>query len=228
MIAIIVICLLAVMGTALAGYLWRRPPVGNPDSELTPPRSAGLFSSQATSVSPVETAAIERSEIRARLLDRARKDDPLVLSDASSIKDSTLYNEVLNTLTDSASDNREKLHDLASYISGNSELRANKRLAENVIKTWEAAADRRSTVEMMHIAALSDDAATYQGAVELVISFWQKGKLIDFKTEDLLELFESQFWILAPEARKGGAGFALKQRLAGVRRELATTTPAGR
>jgi len=75
-------------------------------------------------------------------------------------------------------------------------------------------------------AALSDDAMVYQQAVELVIAHWQKGKLGEFGPEELIELFDSQFWILAPEARHGGAGFALKRRLAAVRRELATTTPA--
>jgi hypothetical protein len=79
---------------------------------------------------------------------------------------------------------------------------------------------------MMHIAALSDDAVVYQRAVELAIAYWLKGNLIEFSPEELIELFDSQFWILAPEARRGGAGFALKRKLAGVRRELATTTPA--
>jgi hypothetical protein len=79
---------------------------------------------------------------------------------------------------------------------------------------------------MIHVAALSDDSEVYQQAIELVTSFWQQGKLREFRAEELVELFNSQYWILAPEARRGGAGFALKRKLAGVRRELATAKSA--
>jgi hypothetical protein len=160
------------------------------------------------------------------LIDRARAGDLTTLSETHSLEDAGLYDSVLDALIDSASDNQETFSALVSHISKSNELRANKRLAERLITTWEAAADRRSTIEMLHIAALSGDAATYQQAVELVTSFWKNGKLIEFSPDELLELFDSQFWILAPEARRGGAGFALKRKLAGVRRELATMTPA--
>ena len=224
MIAIIVILLLAVIGTVLTFYL-RRPSVGKPDTELAPPGMAGLFATRDASGRATETAELEASSIRANLLDRARAGDVQALIETRSLADATLYNDVLDALIEPAGDSREKLGTLVSFISANPELRANKRLAELVMNTWEARPDRRSTVEMMHIAALSDDPATYQGAVELVVSLWQKGKLIEFRSEDLIELFESQFWMLAPEARRGGAAFALKQKLADVRRELAMTTP---
>jgi len=224
MIAIIVICLLAAISTVLTFYLWQRPAVGKPDTELPPPRIAGLFSNHDASTAVGGTDADEVLSIRAHLLDRARAGEVTVLIETRSLADADLYSEVLDALMD-RSESREKLRTLVSFISANAELRANKRLAEHVMNTWQAAPDRRSTVEMMHIAALSDDPATYQRAVELVVSFWQNGKLAEFRSEDLIELFESQFWMLAPEARRGGAAFALKQKLADVRRELAMTTP---
>ena len=77
---------------------------------------------------------------------------------------------------------------------------------------------------MLHIAALSDDAATYQLAVDALLSAWQRGSLPRLGATDLKQLVESQFWILSPEARSGGHGFQLKRRLAGIRRELAAVT----
>ena len=227
MIAVIVICFLALTAAALTLFLWQRPSPGtNTDREIAPPRFAGLFSSGESSASAANANATEILRLRANLFDRARAGDVATLSEAHSTEDSALYREVLDALIDSASDNHERFRGLVSHISKSDELRANKQLAEHSMKAWETAPDRRSTIEMMHIAALSDDAAVYQHAVELVIAHWQKGELIEFSGPELIELFDSQFWILAPEARGGGAGFALKRKLAGIRRELATTMPA--
>jgi hypothetical protein len=231
MVAIIVICFLALTLAALTSHLWRRPPSGaNPDRELAPPRFAGLFASADSSATQDEAKElIDASRLRADLIDRAHAGDLTALSETHSVGDAGLYGKVLDALIDSASDNPERFRALVAHISKSNELRGNKRLAEHLIAAWEtaeAAPDRRSTIEMLHIAALSDDAAAYQHAVALVISGWQKGKLIEFNPEELIELFDSQFWILAPEARRGGAGFALKRKLAAVRRELAATTAA--
>lgn len=223
MVAVIVISFLAL--AAAAFYFWLRPSYGgNPDRELAPPRFVGLFSEQssATESNRKETEALS---LQANLIDRARAGDLTSLSQAHSREDAALYCTVLDALIDTASDNQEAFRDLVSHISKGDKLRANRRLAEQLMAIWETAPDRRSTIEMMHIAALSDDAPVYQRAVEVVIAHWQKGELIEFSPEELIELFDSQFWILAPEARSGGAGFALKRKLAGVRRELATTTP---
>jgi len=223
MVAIIVICFLALTLAALTFHLWQRPTSGaNPDRELAPPRFAGLFSSGQSPAAQAETKGAEALRLRANLIDRARAGDLTALSETHPPH----YYEALDALIDSASDNHDRFRALVSHISKSEELRGNKGLAEHLISIWEAAPDRRSTIEMMHIAALSDDALVYQRAVELVIAHWQKGKLVEFSPEELIELFDSQFWILAPEARRGGAGFALKRKLAGVRRELATTTPA--
>lgn len=225
MVAVIVICFLAL--TAAAYYFWLRPSYGgNPDNELAPRRFAGLFSSEQIPALEADTKATEALRLRANLVDRARAGDLATLSETHSLRDAELYREVLDALIKSAADNHETFRALVSHVSKSDELRGNKQLAEHLMALWEAAPDRRSTVEMMHIAALSDDAVFYQRAVELVVAHWQKGELKEFGPDELTELFESQFWILAPEARLGGAGFALKRKLAGVRRELATITPA--
>ena len=225
MVAVIVICFLAL--TAAVYYFWLRPSYGgNPDNELGPHRFAGLFSSEQMPALEADPKASEALRLRANLVERARDGDVTTLSEAHSLEDGELYSEVLDALIESAADNHETLRALVSHISKSNRLRGNQKLAEHLIALWEDAPNRRSTVEMMHIAALSDDAVVYQRAVELIIAHWQKGELTEFSAGELIKLFESQFWILAPEARLGGAGFALKRKLAGVRRELATMTPA--
>lgn len=220
MVAVIVICFLAL--TAAAYYFWLRPSYRrNPDRELAPPRFAGLFSSEHVPALEADPKATEALRLRANLVDRAHAGDLATLSETHSLEDGELYCKVLDALIDSASDNHETFRNLISHVSKSNELRGNKQLAEHLMTLWEAAPDRRSTVEMMHIAALSDDALVYQRAVELIIAHWQNGELNEFSTDELIELFESQFWILAPEARVGGAGFALKRKLASVRSELA-------
>jgi len=77
---------------------------------------------------------------------------------------------------------------------------------------------------MAHVAALSDDAATYEQAVDLIVSAWKSGKLPGFSAEQIIELIESQYWILSHEARHGGDGFALKFKFVNLRRELAAAT----
>lgn len=233
MIAVIVICFLALTVTALSFYVWARPQSGaNPDREIAPPRFAGLFPIGKSPAAQSETRETEARRLRTDLIERAGAGDLSTLSEADSIEDAALYCKVLDALIGSASDNPaddERFRALVSRISKSDKLRGNKRLAERVMAAWETTEvtpDRRSTIKMMHIAALSDDAVFYQHAMELVIAHWQQGRLVEFSPEEMIELFDSQFWILAPEARRGGAGFALKRRLAGVRRELATTTHA--
>ena len=62
----------------------------------------------------------------------------------------------------------------------------------------------------------------------MTIEAWRSGKLSDFKPEELMTLVKSQYWELASEARSGGAGYALKRKLAVVRRNLAAAITARR
>jgi len=92
--------------------------------------------------------------------------------------------------------------------------------AEALIESFPAAPDRNSTVRMLHAAALSDDAATYQKAVEAALRAWCEHNLKDLSASDLEALFTSEFWVLSSDTRSSGAGFVLKRALASARREL--------
>lgn len=208
---------------ATAGFIFtvnryaRALPEKNRASAFPPPDSALLFTSEVE-------AEEQTDNRRTTLIERAAGGDTAALTDAHATGDVKLYGEILDTLID-ARVRQGNLRDLVNHIASNNELRANARLAEQVIQSWKLAPGRRSTIEMVHIAALSDDAGTYGKAVERALEAWQNGKLSDFKPEDLIALVESQYWELASSARSGGAGYALKRRLAEVRRDLAATTP---
>jgi hypothetical protein len=93
-------------------------------------------------------------------------------------------------------------------------------LAQQFIETWQESPDRVSTAKMLHLAALSDDAGTYQSAVETALRVWQKGGIPDLTAQQLLLIFNSEFWVLSSSTRNSGAGFLLKRTLSHARRDL--------
>ena len=223
MIGIIVIAFLALIGAALTLFLKQRTSLDeNNDQFLQAPHYEGLFD-QSDAAALVEKPS---PDVRKQgLIELARAGDLEALSAAHASHDAELYADVLNAISEWASQRQENLAALVSHISKSNELRSNKQLARSFIKSWNTAPDRRSTTAMLHIAALSDDAETYEYAVDEALELWRSGKLSWFKPEELVELFISQYWLISPEARRGGVGFALKRRLLGIRRELATATP---
>ncbi|HVG18055.1 MAG TPA: hypothetical protein VNI02_03315 [Blastocatellia bacterium] len=230
MIAFLVIVFITLAAGALTLFgLWHALVGKHQERELPPPDARGLFSDPL----PGNEAAggggeksINASTGRAELIERARKGDTGALSEAHSTGDAGLYRETLDALIRHASGSQESMAALVSHIAKGDELRANTELAEKALANWKSAPDRRSTIEALHVAALSDDAAAYQKAVEEVLASWQGGRLAGILAEELLALIESEYWVLASDARLGGAGFALKRMLADVRRKLAAATPA--
>ncbi|HKS40587.1 MAG TPA: hypothetical protein VJX74_08210 [Blastocatellia bacterium] len=183
---------------------------------LPPPDPALLFTSDVEAEKPVDNR-------RTKLVERATRGDTAALTDAHANGERNLYDEVLSALIDARS-RQGNLNDLVKHIASNSELRGSVKLTEQVIQSWKLAPDRRSTIEMLHVAALSDNAGTYGKAIEMALEAWQNGKLSGFKPEELITLIESQYWELASEARSGGAGYSLKRQIADARRDLATAT----
>jgi hypothetical protein len=230
MIAVLVIVLITLTAAAFSVFgLWYALSGENRKRVLPPPSSRGLFSGPASedyAADGINEIPINDSNQRAELIKRARQGDLAALSDAHAMGDDKLYSETLDALIEQASARHEMFDALVNHIAKSDELRANRELADRVLANWEAAPDRRSTIETLHIAALSDDAATYQKAVEEALRLWQSERLTGISAEELLTLIESQYWVLASEARLGGAGFALKSKLADVRRKLAAATPA--
>jgi hypothetical protein len=96
--------------------------------------------------------------------------------------------------------------------------------AIKAIKAFQQSPDKNSTANLLHAAALSDNAKNYGRAVDLILLSWRDGSLSDLSARDLQSLFNSQYWVLSSRTRTSGAGFVLKETLASANRELETTT----
>jgi len=154
-------------------------------------------------------------------MERAARLDFAALDEAHASGDRDLYNAVLNEFVRQAETSHESRSLLVTHISESKQLRSNARLARALIEQVKQSASRRAIADALHVSALSDDAAVYEQAVEHAVELWQAGEATNLKAEDLLALIESQYWVLAPEARRSGAGFALRQALERCRRQLA-------
>lgn len=225
MVTLLITSFLLLAGITYAVYLWQRPS-SNDEAEFTLPPSppaARLFDDDSVNdLSPRELPGAEvfTEEQRAALLARAQAGDKEALAQAHATRDVDLYDEALNELVERV-DSDKGLLALASYITrSDASLRVNRRLAEKFIESWKRAPDRNSTAKMLHVAALANDAGLYQTAIETSYEFWRMRRLTGISADELRQLIESEFWILAPLVRNSGAGFVLKRKLAHLRRQL--------
>lgn len=220
----LILIVLVVAASATVMYLWLRPPPRSSSNRVFgPPVERWLFDHTAKSTGFTEPSAEDEAlQRREALKMRASEGDTKALRDAHELADAPLYCQVLDALVEQAAARQETLRALVSEVATSNSLRGNIRLAGLVIEAWKKQPTKRATGEALHIAALSDDAKTYQAAVELAVEYSRSRKLPELSSEDVIALVESQYWALSSEARSSGAGFALKQRLAGVRRELTT------
>lgn len=224
MIALFIIAFALFAATAYAFYRRQHASSDYPAQlgTRTPPRRS-LFDDQETHTEPKRLLAAragrEAEERATSLLRRAAEGDLTTLSEAHRAGDHTLYAGVLDTLLDWASNSDTNLHRLASFVAGDTELRGNPRLAAAYTKLWREHSDRRHTARLLHLAALSDDASTFERAVVATSEALREGRLKDVRREELSALIESEYWVLSSDARRTGAGFALKQLLAAFREQ---------
>lgn len=116
----------------------------------------------------------------------------------------------------------ERLLTESPAVQDSDERHAKRQLAEESIEKWQQSPHRNSTAEMLHLAAISDDAETYDKAAELALNAWQSGRLRDVSAAELQNLLNSEFWLLSSNTRNSGAGFVLKRTLSRAKRELET------
>lgn len=92
--------------------------------------------------------------------------------------------------------------------------------ALKAIKAFQESPTRITTTNLLHIAALADDAKNYGRAIELVLMSWRDGTLSGLSARELQALFNSEYWVLSSRTRTSGAGFVLKETLSSANREL--------
>ncbi|HKR00274.1 MAG TPA: hypothetical protein VJT09_06350 [Pyrinomonadaceae bacterium] len=222
MVTLFITSFLLLAGITYVIYLWQRPR-SNQDPDLLlppPPRPAGLFEDKALDEQLPVGKEMAGENWRRALMERAAAGDRETLPEARAVGDEALYDEVLDRLVERA-DSDKSLLALTSYIArSDARLRTNALLAEKFTEGWGQAPDRNSTAKMLHVAALSGDAGVYRRAIETAYQFWRDRRLTEISADELRQLIESEFWILAPAVRNSGAGFVLKRKLAQIRRQL--------
>ena len=164
---------------------------------------------------------------RGQLRERAERGDLSALAEALASRDAALYRFVLDGLVGRSSGEPERVRELASHIARGSGLRASPELAEMLLGAWRGEPTPSSTAELLRVSALSDDAGTFGRAVSEVLEVWEAGRLDALGAEDLRSLFEAEYWLLSSEAKRSGAGFVLKQKLADARRRLRARARGG-
>ena len=99
--------------------------------------------------------------------------------------------------------------------------------AIHAIREFQQTPNRNTTAQLLHAAALSDDAKNYERAIELVLLSWRDGSLDNVSAKELQSIFNSEYWVLSSRIRTSGAGFVLKETLSRANRELelANTQP---
>lgn len=228
MIAIFIIAFALLAATAYTLYRRQHASSDYPAQLGTqPPPRRSLFDDQETHREQRQLlaaqASAEAAKRKASLLKRAAGGDLTALAEAHCAGDNALYPGVLDALLDWAGDSETNLRALAAFIAGDTDLRGSSRLAASYTKLWREHPDRQRTALMLHLSALSDDANTFEQAVVAASDAARAGRLKEIRREELSALIESEYWVLSSAARRTGAGFALKQRLASLRDEAAAS-----
>ena len=226
MSAILIISVLLVFVASFAILRTKRSRSQEVAGELPPGVSPrGLFDAASEDdETPKESPEQVR---RGALRERAERGDLSALTEARAAGDAALYRFVLDGLVGRASGDAARVRELARHVAGGRDLRASPELAEMLLGVWRGEPTPSSTAELLRVSALSDDAGTFGRAVSEVLEVWEAGGLDKFTAEDLRSLFEAEYWLLSSEAKRSGAGFVLKQKLADVRRRLSTRTRGG-
>ena len=198
------------LGFLIVAVYFRQKPNTNvaPNRLAPPPNPRGLFSLDESSQLTTPTTRSDLEREKAALLERAAHGDKNALRDAHSLNDRHVYDQVLDSLTNSA-DTDPKLLALVSFLT-RTELPVSTTVGRAIIESWQKSPDRSATAKALHIVALANDASLYNDTVLVVMQFWREGLLPDISPIELLSLFGGEFWLLSNKVRSSGCGVCLK------------------
>src|SRR5262245_61329777 len=178
-------------------YFWQKSAPHSSERVLPPnPDFHGLFGEQPSKTEMKTQEDLERAAlVESSLLNRARAGDKSALVDANESGEADLYDRILNEFVQRI-DADAALLSLMSFVAQN-DLGVNVPLANAVVASWRKAPSREGTAKALHFAALSDDANLYGETVEIALTLRREGKLANVSAEELLALFDGEFWILS-------------------------------
>ena len=87
-------------------------------------------------------------------------------------------------------------------------------------KTWNIAPDRKKTIELLFLAAASENAKIFSEISENVIKLWRENRIENLTAQDLADLLDSHFRILPQQERTSGVLFWLREEIQNLRREV--------
>lgn len=213
----------------VAGVIYRYS-AGKPASKENPssqhPEFKGLFAEEleeeARHFIGIEEG-LRREARRRELLEKAASGDLSTLEEADAAGDDELYKAVLGSLTRWAAADPDRVRKAAAHIVKSDSLRGSVDFANLAIEALRGplSGGRGDLGCLLQAAALSDDAASYNRAVDAALGQWHSGRLPELSAKDFIDSVEGAYWLLGAETRCSGPGFAVKQTIADVRRDLA-------
>jgi hypothetical protein len=220
---VFLITLLLLAAIAYTIYRKERQYGATRERELYPANPRSLFpeAGEAGRAEATTLAGAPESEARFALLERASRGELSALAEARRLGGAQVYQDVLAALLRWAEPSDENLRALAAHVASEGDLRGGVGLSRAYSRLWEVAPDSASTARALHLAALADDAAEYGRVIEIALRLRREGRLPAASEVELRALFDSEFWVLSPEARATGAAFVVKQKLAALRAGLA-------
>jgi len=231
LIAVLIISFFLLAAISFVLYRTKRQSLKSAaERDFFPTPARGLFeddSRGAATGASLASTPYTHAEHAARLRERARSGGLAALGEARTTGDKKLYDEVLGALL-KRDPSAENVRAVAAHVIAGRDLRASRMLAGAMLTLWRLSPDNVPVTDFLRVAALSDDAGVFREAVEEVAAAWEQGHFPQWSADDLCRLFESEYWVLAPEAIRTGAGFRLKQQLAEVRRRLSAAPPRER
>jgi hypothetical protein len=87
-------------------------------------------------------------------------------------------------------------------------------------KIWAESPDRKKTIELLFLAAASENAKIFGEISESVIKLWRENRIENLTARDLADLLDSHFRILPQQERTSGAAFWLREEIERLRREV--------
>jgi hypothetical protein len=220
---LIISVILAFVAAASFAILRTKRPRSNADAELPPPYGArGLFGGDAAPRALPEVGEDAASkDFERELRERASRGDLETLKEARESGRDGLYNLILGIMLERSEGDAVALRALTNFVARGGALYSTPALAAAALEDFVREPVRARVPVTLRVAALSDDAAAFERAMTAVLRVWLEGRLAGVNAEELRVIFDAEYWLLSSEARRSGAGFQLKQKLAQVRRSLA-------
>lgn len=86
-------------------------------------------------------------------------------------------------------------------------------------KIWSEASNVKNTLELLTLAASSENGNLFSEIAEKVLSFWKEDQIKNLSAKDLADLLDSHFRTLPQQERTSGAMFRLKEEIAELRQK---------